>query len=106
MQRRIVAREIARGWLKHCPPSSSACLDDCFSADGVASAMSRIDKANAQPVAAPGRNVDYRFLAMNLLVLEDNARCSELVCEHLRNSGYIVDPALRSEERRVGKECA
>lgn len=31
---------------------------------------------------------------MNLLVLEDNLRCSELVCEHLRNSGYIVDAAL------------
>jgi hypothetical protein len=57
MQRRIVAREIARGWLKQCPPSSSACLDDCFGADGVASAVSWIDKANSQPVAAPGRNV-------------------------------------------------
>jgi hypothetical protein len=56
MQRRIVAREIARGWLKQCPPSS-ACLDDGFGADGIASAVGWIDKANSHPVAAPGRNV-------------------------------------------------
>ena len=47
-----------------------------------------------------------------ILLVEDDPRLAEMLCEYLGQAGFRITLAplgtiaLRSEERRVGKECS